>query len=119
MGEDQADVVAAAAEHGVEGITERAFQRASGEAAISFHVTDHWFDSTASSEISPQGCGYPATLARDEDVGSLHAMTAVAAIDEGGRLDLPTDLGCAGELRAFWFGRGLTLVLIGLVLTVV
>ncbi len=40
VGQDLADVVAASAKHGEDGITECAFQRTTGQAAISFHVTN-------------------------------------------------------------------------------
>jgi len=67
MGEDQADVVAAAAEHGVEGVAEGALEGASGEAA----------------QVASERRRHAAALAGDEHLGRLHAMTAVAAIDEG------------------------------------
>lgn len=50
MGQDLADVVAAGAEHGEEGIADGAFQGASGEAAVGFHVADLGFDGAAAAE---------------------------------------------------------------------
>ena len=83
MGEDQADVVAAAAEHGVEGVAERALERASGEAAVGLHVSDAGFDGASAPEVALQRRGHAAALAGDEDVGRLHAMAAITAVDEG------------------------------------
>jgi hypothetical protein len=83
MGEDQADVVAAAAEHGVEGVADRTLEGASGEAAVGLHVSDHRLDGAASSQVALQRRGHAAALAGDEDVGRLHAVAAIAAVDEG------------------------------------
>lgn len=48
MGQDHADVVAAAAQNGKEGGAGRSLQRASGQASIGLRVTDHqlytWLD---------------------------------------------------------------------------
>lgn len=50
VGEDLADVVAAAAEHGVEGVTDRALEGASGEASVGFHVADLGLDGAAAAQ---------------------------------------------------------------------
>ena len=44
MGEDLADVVAAAAEDGVEGVADGALEGAAGEAAVGLHVADLGLD---------------------------------------------------------------------------
>ena len=44
MGEDLADVVAAGAEDGKDGIADAAFQRAPGKAAVGLHVPDLGLD---------------------------------------------------------------------------
>jgi hypothetical protein len=48
VGEDLADVVTAAAEDGVEGVTDRALEGASGEGSVRFHVADLGLDGAAS-----------------------------------------------------------------------
>lgn len=60
VGEDPADVVAAAAKHGEEGVAEIAFQKAAREPVIGFHVADLGLDADASSEGFREcgsGCG--------------------------------------------------------------
>lgn len=93
MGEDQVDVVAAAAEHRVEGVADRTLERASGEAAVGFHVSDHRLDGAASFQVALQRRGHPAMLAGDKDRRLLHAVAAVAAVDEGaaGACEILTD----------------------------
>ena len=54
VGQDQADVVAAAAQHRVEGVAGGALQRRAREAAIGFHVADGRFDGAAPSEVALQ-----------------------------------------------------------------
>ena len=43
----QSDVMAHAGQHGVQGVTQGTFERASSEPAVRFHVTDGRLDSTA------------------------------------------------------------------------
>ena len=47
VGEDLADVVSAAAEHGVEGVTDGALEGAAGETSVGFHVADLGLDGAA------------------------------------------------------------------------
>lgn len=54
VGEDHADIVAAAAQHGMERITERALESTTGEAAIRFHVADHRLDRAAPTQVAPE-----------------------------------------------------------------
>lgn len=44
----------AAAKYGEEGVADCAFEGGSGQAAVSFHVTDFGFDGAAASEIGDQ-----------------------------------------------------------------
>ena len=83
MGKDEADVVAAAAQDRVEGIAERALERASCEAAVGLHVTDHRLDGAAPPEVALERRRHPAALSGDEDFDGFDPVTAVAAIDEG------------------------------------
>ncbi len=46
--------MAAAAKYGEEGVADCAFERGSGQAAVSFHVTDFGFDGAAASQIGGQ-----------------------------------------------------------------
>lgn len=73
----------AAAEDGAEGVAERAPERAAGEATVSLHVADRGFDCAAAAQVAPERGGHAAALAGDEDLGRLHAMTPIAAVDEG------------------------------------
>jgi hypothetical protein len=83
VGEDLSDVVAAGAEDGKEGVAECAFQRASRQAAISFHVADLGFDGAATTEVCDQFRRQPAPCAADQDTGRLNAVAAVSTIDDG------------------------------------
>lgn len=82
MSEDLADVVAAAAEDGEEGVAEGAFQVAAGKATVGLHVTDLGLDAAAPSERLRQRRGQPAAGAADQDLGAMDAVTLVAAIDD-------------------------------------
>ena len=83
MGEDLADVVAAAAEQGVEGVAEGAPEGASGEASVRFHVADLGLDGAAAPQELGQFGREAAARAADEHPCALHAMAAVATIDHG------------------------------------
>ncbi len=50
MGEDLADVVAAAAEDGEDRIADRSFQSAAAEASVGLHMTDLGLDGAAAAE---------------------------------------------------------------------
>ena len=83
MGQDLSDVVAAAAEHGEEGVSESAFQKAACEAAVGLHVADLGLDAAPSAESLRQRRGQSAAGAADQDLGVLDAVALVAAIDDG------------------------------------
>ena len=51
VGQDLADVVAAGAEDGEEGIADRACQRASGEASVGLHVADFGVDRASAAQV--------------------------------------------------------------------
>ncbi len=76
VGEDLADVVTAAAENGKDGIAERAFERASGEAAIGFHVADLRFNGTAAFEEFRQDGRKAAPGTADQHAGGLYTVSA-------------------------------------------
>lgn len=69
MGQDLADVVAAGAEGGKEGIAEGAVQRAARPAAIGFHVADLGLDGAAAAEVRDQPWRQAATGAADHHAG--------------------------------------------------
>lgn len=83
VGQDLSDVVSAGAEGGKEGITDGAFQRASRQAAVGFHVSDLSLDGTSAAQVRDQLRCQPAPCAADQDAGRLDAMTAIAAVDDG------------------------------------
>ena len=83
MGEDLADIVPAGAEDGEDRVADAAFQRASGQATIAIHVPDLRFDGASPPEEPRQERGDAASCAADQDLGGLHAMAAIAAIDDG------------------------------------
>ena len=72
----------AAAQHREEGVSGLALERASGQAAVSFHVPDHPLDGTSPSQQFRDRLGYAAPRTADEDLHVFDAMTAVAAIDK-------------------------------------
>jgi hypothetical protein len=87
MGEDLADVVTATAEDGVEGVTDRALESASGKAAIGLHVADLRFDGAAPPEEPLEPWREATACAADEHRRVLHTMAAVAVNDHSeGRL---------------------------------
>lgn len=81
VGEDLADVVPAAAEDGVECVTDRPFEGASGEATIRLHVADLRLDGAASPHELAQAWGKAAAGAADEHRRAVGTMAAVAAIN--------------------------------------
>ena len=83
VGEDLADVVAAAAENGEESITDRALEGAAGEAAVGLHVADLGLDGAATPEQPGQSRREPAPHAADKHLRALDAMAAVSTIDHG------------------------------------
>ena len=83
VGEDLADVVTAAAQHGEDRVTRGSFQGATGETTIGFHVADFRLDCAAPSQQSLERWRQTSTLARDQYHGFLDAMPAIAAVDHG------------------------------------
>ena len=81
MGEDLADIVTAGAEDGEDRIADAAFQRASGQATVTLHMPDLRLDGASSPEEPRQERGDAASRAADQDLGGLHAMAAIAAIN--------------------------------------
>lgn len=75
-------VWAAGAKRGKDGIANDAFQRASRQAAVGFHVADLGFDGTSSAEVCDEFWCQPAPRAADQDAGFVFAMAAVAVIDD-------------------------------------
>lgn len=67
----------------MERVSERALESAAGKAAVGLHVPDHRFDCAAPAQVAPERRRHPAALARDERLGRLHTVAAVAAVDEG------------------------------------
>src|ERR671938_689032 len=83
MGEDLADVMAAAAEDGEERVADRALEGATGEATIGLHMTYLGLDGAATPEELAQARREATAYAADEHRRAPHAMAAVAAIDHG------------------------------------
>ena len=82
VGEDLADIVTAGAEDGEDRIADAAFQRASGQATVTLHMPDLRLDGASSPEEPRQERGDAASRAADQDLGGLHAMAAIAAIND-------------------------------------
>src|SRR3712207_27204 len=80
VGEDLAEVVAAAAEHGEECVAQGALEAAAGEAAVGLHVADLGLDGAAASERLRQGWRQAATGAADQDTCRFDAVAAVATV---------------------------------------
>lgn len=83
MPEDHADVMAAAAEDGEEGISGDSFQRASRQAAVILHVSDHRFYRATPPQEFGNRSGDAAPGAADEDVHIFHTMAAIPSIHKG------------------------------------
>lgn len=81
VGQDLADIVTAGAEDGEDRVADAAFQRASRQATIALHVPDLRLDGASSPEELCQKRGDAASRAADQDLGGLHAMAAIAAVD--------------------------------------
>ena len=69
MGQDLSDVVSSGAEHGEEGVADGAFQGASGEAAVGFHVADFGFGGAAAAQVRDQFWRQAPSGAADQDAG--------------------------------------------------
>ena len=82
MGQDLADIVTAGAEDGEDCVADAPLQRTSGKTSVGFHVPDLRLDSTSSPEELCQERGDAASRAADQDLGGLHAMAAIAAIND-------------------------------------
>jgi len=79
------DVVAAGVEDGEDGVADGAFQVASGQAAISFHVANFSLDRAAPAEVYDLFGSQPSACAADQDTGLPFVMPPVTAIDDGKR----------------------------------
>lgn len=82
VGEDFADVVAAGAEDGEDGIAECPFQRAARQTAIGFHVPDLSFDSASSSQQRCQFCRQAPARSADQHFRARHAVAAIPAFHD-------------------------------------
>lgn len=83
VAQDHANVVPAAAEHGKDRVAVGSLERASGQAAIGFHVPNHGLDCTAPSQEFSDGSSDAPPGTGHEDLYMLHAVAAVPAVDEG------------------------------------
>lgn len=83
VGEDQADVVACAAKDCVKGVAHGAFEGASGQASIGFHVAYGGFDGGPSAEFAFERKRHRAALAGDVDGGAFGAVATIASVDKG------------------------------------
>lgn len=83
VGQDLADVVAASAEHGEEGIPDGALQGAARQASIGFHVADLGLDGAAAADVGDQFWCEAPTGSADQDAGSVLAVAAIAAVNDG------------------------------------
>lgn len=83
VGQDLADVVAAAAKYGEEGVADSAFERGSRQAAVGFHVTDFSFDRAAASQIGQQFWCQAAPCTTDQHAGLQHIVASIPAVDDG------------------------------------
>lgn len=79
VGQYLADVVSAGAKDGEDGITDGAFQGASGEAAVALHVADLSLDGAAAAEVCDQFGRQAAPCAADQDAAPVLAIAAIAA----------------------------------------
>ncbi len=77
MGEYLADVVAACAKDGEDRIADPAFEGASGQSAVRFHVADLGFDGAASLDELRQRRGNAAPLTAVRTRPTLDAMAAI------------------------------------------
>jgi len=108
MVEDETEVVAGAAQQGVDGAADGAGKEVTIEPAVVLHVTDHGFDGAAPSELASHRWRQATALACDEDAAVGDTMATIAAIDVGadnGGARQPLDLveggleGVAGSPR--------------------
>ena len=83
VSQDLADVVAAGVQDGKEGVADGAFQGASGQAAIGFHVANFGLDCAASAEVDDLFGSQPFACTADQDTGLPFVMPPVAAINDG------------------------------------
>ena len=82
VGQDLADVMAAGAEHGEDGIAKRAFQWTSGQAAIGFHVTDLSLDGASATQVGDQFWRQAAAHSADQDAGLSLTMATIATVND-------------------------------------
>ena len=80
---DLADVVAAGAQDGEQGIPDRVLQEAARQAAVGFHVTDFGLDDAAAAGVGDQCWCQAAMGAADQHSGYVLAVAAIAAVYNG------------------------------------
>lgn len=83
MPEDHTDVVAAAAEHGEDGIAFFTLEWTPRQAAIVFHMAYYRLYGAATAQKFGDGPGDATPGTADEDLHTLDPMAAVSPIDEG------------------------------------
>lgn len=81
MCEDFADVVAAAAQDGVEGVPEGALEVTAGEATVRLHVADLGLDGATVAQQPTQAGHETAARAADQYLSPLYLVAALAAIN--------------------------------------
>lgn len=83
MCQNRSDVVSAGADGGNEGVAYSAFQQASRQAAVDFHVTDLSFYGSSAADVCDEFCGQASSGAADKHSGLCFAVAAIAAVDDG------------------------------------
>lgn len=83
VGQDLADVVAAGAERGKEGVADGAFQSAACEASVGFHVADFSFYCASAAEVCDEFWCQASSGAADQNAGPCLSVAAIAAVDDG------------------------------------
>jgi hypothetical protein len=85
--EDETEIVACAAEQGIDGVADAAGEEVAAEPPVVLHVTDGQLDRAAALELASHGRGGATALAGDEGCAVAQTMAAIAAVDvaAGGR----------------------------------
>lgn len=78
-----ADVLAATANQGKDGVAKGAPERASRNATVDLHVADFGFDGTPLAQVGDELQRRAASCAFDQHAGSALDMTATARVDDG------------------------------------
>ena len=85
VGQDLSDVVAAGVQDGEDRIADVAFQGASGQATIGFHVADFSLYCASPAKVDDLCGRQPSACAADQDTGLTFVMSPVTAINDGKR----------------------------------